>query len=474
YLNGTGVQIENCIIAFNENKHEGMPFAGGGISCSTAMDSRATIKNCLIYGNKAAYGAGVRLAGNVTLINCVIANNIATEKGSGLYYNVSDAEVINCVIANNHTLDKSGNIVPGYQIAASQKHNFSLRNSIVYQKDGLFWDESTSPNGFGKYLRTNFNRDSTDAYGNLFSDPRFENIDANLFKLLPGSPAIDAGLNIDDLPDSDYFNLVRLWDGNDDNISIVDIGIHEFGAPEIQNIYKVKETGFESETDFVRYDSDSYQRTEEESRSGDFALLLLNSDDDSEKWLTSERFETDSDEKYYLSFWVKISGMPLEEEDVLSISFSPQGAEITSEEYIIHTINKIDRLWQKVMIEISVQPSDDAIFAVSAMINSGSKLYIDDIMIEKESGLSSVEIPDKLIQIKLCPNPANDYLKISFPDEILYQTSTFEIFNSNGIMVKSIKRGTKIVNISDFSSGMYFLRISFNGSAFYRKFAVVR
>ncbi|MDD1475124.1 T9SS type A sorting domain-containing protein, partial [Dolichospermum sp. ST_sed4] len=82
----------------------------------------------------------------------------------------------------------------------------------------------------GVKVTTNNNLDSCDAYGNLISDPQFSNSSIGDFTLGSDSPCIDAGNNSYVTSVIDFVNNYRIWDGNNDNDSIVDIGCYEFGS----------------------------------------------------------------------------------------------------------------------------------------------------------------------------------------------------------------------------------------------------
>ena len=72
-------------------------------------------------------------------------------------------------------------------------------------------------------------------------DPQFVNSTNLNWSLLPISPCVDAGTpNTKGQKNSpiDIAGNVRIWDGNNDGISIIDIGAYEFGAPISKNITK--------------------------------------------------------------------------------------------------------------------------------------------------------------------------------------------------------------------------------------------
>jgi len=70
--------------------------------------------------------------------------------------------------------------------------------------------------------------------GNINEDPQFSMGDEYPFSLDAGSPCIDAGTPDTTgllLPYNDLIGNVRVWDGDADGISIIDMGPYEYGAP---------------------------------------------------------------------------------------------------------------------------------------------------------------------------------------------------------------------------------------------------
>jgi len=79
---------------------------GGGVY---TRESHISIKNCIISGNSASFGAGVYAAKGIFMEDCVIADNVSEISGGGLYlgHNYPDTmfwsfEIKDTVIKNNH------------------------------------------------------------------------------------------------------------------------------------------------------------------------------------------------------------------------------------------------------------------------------------------------------------------------------------------------------------------------------------
>jgi hypothetical protein len=65
--------------------------------------------------------------------------------------------------------------------------------------------------------------------GNIHEDPLFLSYSEHFCALQEGSPCIDAGLNLSDLPPWDLLGNPRIWDGNGNDTAVVDMGAYEYG-----------------------------------------------------------------------------------------------------------------------------------------------------------------------------------------------------------------------------------------------------
>jgi hypothetical protein len=212
--------INNCFISDNqagERREPGEMGYGGGIYCDSA-----TIINCQILGNKAAYsGAGI-CCRSTQIMNCFIADNSAFwmfSAGGGITSRSST--ITNCIITRNEAADGPGGGIYGWgsttianSIIVNNKPGYTpgqgwegagiygtsstiVTNSIVRENRGF--EISGQPivsysNIEGGWLGA----------GNIDEDPLFrdpENEDYHLMATYCGdpydSPCIDAGrLNI--------------------------------------------------------------------------------------------------------------------------------------------------------------------------------------------------------------------------------------------------------------------------------------
>ncbi|TAL69156.1 MAG: T9SS type A sorting domain-containing protein [Bacteroidetes bacterium] len=481
------VLIENCLIANNTNNRpdevDNNYFdnsTAGGVRVVTINPFYSIIfKNTIILNNKSNLNAGILIGSGTSLINCVVVNNTSKWNGSGIGVDIDpwdttlNTGLINNIIVNNHCENFNDVKHYGYQITGGYK-KLTIKNNIIYSTDGRNWD--FPPPYFGKYVRTNFNGDSTDAYGNIFKAPDFVDEANGDFHLMPGSPAIDAGFNSDDLPEKDLDGNVRLWDGNNDNFAIVDIGAYEYNAPVFFMISSILSNNFDSGSDdFTNPNENTYKKTNEDSHSGTYSLLLDNSNgDNGNSWLLSKKFKTLSNKKYYLSFWVKLSGDEFGNEDKLQIHFCSDNGDISNGNYKIKEIQNFDKLWQKIMIEVEGDGSENAQFAVSTAINSKLKLYFDDFKIESNQPTSIDEPikPGDIIQVY--PNPSNGIITVAVIKELIHPPFNFEIFDMNGRMINSLSTNDIVTRIEGFNSGTYYLRFNNKDFTIIKKIVIVK
>lgn len=86
-----------------------------------------------------------------------------------------------------------------------------------------------------------------------------------------------------------------------------------------------------------------------------------------------------------------------------------------------------------------------------------SPLNLDTLIWDNCStvGLQQIHIDDK---IKIFPNPSNNNLKIDVQNDV--RIESIELFDINGKKVKTYNNIDRKLNISGFSTGTYFLRLS--------------
>jgi hypothetical protein len=179
---GTGIAycdgiIENNVISNNSGEQ------GGGLLWCNGL-----IQNNLIVGNSAQdEGGGLNLCDGTIQDNTIYGNS-AGEKGGGLCG--CDGTIRNCIIW--------GNAAPqGAQLDASTKPTYSCVQD---------------PRACGQWC--------------IISDPCFVDRGNGDFRLMPGSPCIDAGFNDPELPQRDIAGMHRIMFGG--KSLTVDMGAYEF------------------------------------------------------------------------------------------------------------------------------------------------------------------------------------------------------------------------------------------------------
>ena len=183
----TSSTISNCRIALNAAGR------GGGVYCK---NGNPTISNCTITLNTASFGAGVRCdLANALLRNCTIASNAASSYGGGVDCLVCDPVLTSCILwGNTH----------------GQIHVNAANPTVTYCDVEGGWEGD----------------------GNINSDPLFADPDNDDYRLTAGSPCIDAGdPAFSGQPGAtDIDGHKRVWDGDSDDVAVVDMGAHEFGS----------------------------------------------------------------------------------------------------------------------------------------------------------------------------------------------------------------------------------------------------
>jgi len=188
------VTVVNCVIGKNETTGE-----GGGLHCS---GEQSMVLNCLISGNTALEGAGARcFRGSVEFGNCTITENSAFRRGGGIW------------------------VAEGYA---------TVRNSILWgnKVDEIYADTGSIEVQYSDILG------GWPGEGNIDADPKFVDPEGENYRLVGGSPCIDAADN-----SAVPLSVIRDLDGNlrfhDDPDTpdtgkgtppIVDMGAYEFGA----------------------------------------------------------------------------------------------------------------------------------------------------------------------------------------------------------------------------------------------------
>jgi parallel beta-helix repeat protein len=203
--------LENNIIASNTAGSQ-----GGGVWIVNRSD--ASIVQNLIYGNTAPTGGGVYWLvpsggrGPFLVNNTISANN--GPQGAGIFADGFDAQV---VLINNIVGAAAGQnaVVCGSYDASTP----SFQSNNVFAASGSAYSSSCN--------------NQTGLNGNISADPLFRDPGTADYRLLPGSPSIDAGTS-NQAPQTDLDGVSRPVDGDGDGVPAFDMGVYE--APALDRI----------------------------------------------------------------------------------------------------------------------------------------------------------------------------------------------------------------------------------------------
>ncbi len=278
---------------FKANGHSGNDDAGSGIR---VYAEDALLERCLFEGNRGASGGGISGGGRFELRDCILRENLASNRGgavtggtvrlvnSTLTGNHAGAhggaascgrlEVAGCVFRgntaeggggalylNNGQIHCTNSVMYGNAAASESGGALFVEAGLVTLHNSILWDNDAPVGpqiGFGRTatLTATFNDVMGGREGiwapqgdfrihwresNLDVDPRFTDAEAGDFRLMPGSPCIDAGNNraIPDFVATDADGRVRFHDDPDTPDTgrgtppLADIGAYEFAAPPV-------------------------------------------------------------------------------------------------------------------------------------------------------------------------------------------------------------------------------------------------
>ena len=196
----------------------------------------ATLIACVIGGNTAQFGGGIsNTASSPLLVNCLLAGNAAGTGGALFNDPESDPSLINCTVASN-SADVDGGGLAQSLLAAPE-----LANCILWwNSDAGGTDESAQLHGGAPIVNYCCLQGWTGAFGgagNMGDDPLFVDPKADDYRLMAGSPCIDAGNNAAVPPDvcTDLSGYPRFVDDPDtDDTGVGDPPIVDMGACEFQ------------------------------------------------------------------------------------------------------------------------------------------------------------------------------------------------------------------------------------------------
>lgn len=129
-----------------------------------------------------------------------------------------------------------------------------------------------------------------------------------------------------------------------------------------------------------------------------------------------------------------------------------------------YTSNSASGVYQQIEIPVVASGTDapdqlNVIFSCGS--NEGTYLYVDDVALEFGAPGVGISEPCNAI-FSMNPNPATDMLNITSTMDGRFSAS---LFDTNGKLVweETGLQGDTQVNVSDFTPGVYFLRVNNNG-----------
>ena len=216
YFSGGGL-VSDCIL--RENEATGYTDAGG----AAFLNNGGTLDRCLIENNWAkGEGGGVQIDVDGVVKNCLIRGNVSTAywAGGGGIYMEDGGAAYNCTVVDNETSEDGGGIC-----IDSWGSGGIARNCIV-------WNNTASGNGDNAYGHSSrfeyccIEGYTADGTGNTTNAPAFVDLEAGDYRLLPSSPCIDTGTNMD------WMASATDLEGNPRiNFGLVDMGTYEFSIP---------------------------------------------------------------------------------------------------------------------------------------------------------------------------------------------------------------------------------------------------
>jgi len=467
YLVETSIaNIENIEIAGIKSKNLA---ALGFFNCS-----EINFTNLFIHDNAGPVSNAFFNKSSVKINNSTIINN------SGGITDGSSMNFTNCIFANNSKFGFGGS-----RVASSDIYN----NAV--------WDAQDK--WVGVNVMKNKRGDSCDIYGNITLDPQFKDYVNHDYTLSPISPCIDVGVNDSVGVNKDFLGNIRIWDGNMDGDSTVDMGAFEFGAiPGMAKrpIDEDFEYGFLSwkATDNTNDQAPVWTiRKTQLAHSGQYCAYLPGSSDLNSSLITDEFYLQEKDTTI-LSFWLSenIVNKINKENDkpfysgsnvfTVNLRYYEKGKPVKIE---LLNLTNIKANWTKYTTDISKYAGKTVAIEFSGIINETPGLLLDDVLVATPDNSTGVDdesmINPERSPITISPNPVSKFAKISYnlqsPSKV-----RLSLFDALGQEVMLIDEGNKEAgNIStnfairpEMQSGLYFLRLQSGKDIQTRKIVVVK
>jgi hypothetical protein len=247
----TGI-MKNCIISNNSLVYNPIYPGSTGLHLD-AYDNfiveNTVISNCASYDDASC---AIRLVteyghdDHITVNNCLISGNSSNDEFVIGVFGDGNIEINNSTIVDNfnnaNTINAHGNLT----LRNTIMHNNT--NYEIYMEDNtqygytyeLNLDYCNIKNGeAGIYNENNANIINW-GEGNINEDPLFLLLGDDPYQLTELSPCVDTGTPDTTglfLPPWDLLHNHRVWDGNGDEIAIIDMGCYEFNSEPYAGIY---------------------------------------------------------------------------------------------------------------------------------------------------------------------------------------------------------------------------------------------
>ena len=267
---------------------------GGGLFLDASLGNSPTIRGCTFTNNAANFGGGAIyiVGGTITIDRCFFfGNRISGSSGTGGAIGLgvvvgADLTLTNCVFAQNFTLSAAG----GGAISANSGAMLKVYSSTFYNNSAPTGTVLVGAPALANFRNCIFNGPGgAAAYfavpvsvqhsvvpggmagtGNASTAATFVNAAAANFRLASGSSGIDAGSNAAAAGlDADLDLNPRVLNGS------VDMGAYEFVASTCTG--DLNKDGFVDDSDFVRF-AEAYNNLLD--RRGDFNADVLTDDND--------------------------------------------------------------------------------------------------------------------------------------------------------------------------------------------------
>jgi predicted outer membrane repeat protein len=245
-INGGGIYLEYPdMVLMDKMKFTANTASQNGGALYALNSNDLTITSSEINSNTAWKGGGIWMENSSPVLkNSLVVNNTALQHSGGIgiyndYYSPSDHEsgFYNVTLANNSApglFCYSAGVRLINSIFWDNANQYQIQYMVAGENDDTLRVSNTDiQNGLNGILIS-----GTPIMewleGNIDEDPLFVNSGEFPYSLDDGSPCIDAGTPDTTglfLPFNDLIGNTRVWDGDGDGTSIIDMGPYEYGAP---------------------------------------------------------------------------------------------------------------------------------------------------------------------------------------------------------------------------------------------------